>query len=355
MICKNAKKELIEAFSILIQYVDAKKVKHAGFKKRQYNEIIKLLTSYEDKIDSPEVVKQLLIKEAGMKNPKKTMMKINEYFETGQISEVEEAKKDPKITAVRNFMRIYAIGPSKAVSLFDEYNISTIDELKSLVKTKSKVLNKKQMIGLKYHDDLEKRIPRFEIGCFKKIFESITKDIGIEMSINGSYRRGCETSGDIDVLIKTKNEWVTEIGKSLKLMVNKLSEMGIIKEKLAFGKKKFMGLVIIPGETRVVRHLDIIETTPQEYPFAKLYFTGSGGFNVKMRKHANSLGYSINEYCLTLKQKRGVKDKIIIDEKTIFDKIGKYCFETEKDIFKFLDYTYLEPSKRKGITLSKIK
>ena len=34
------------------------------------------------------------------------------------------------------------------------------------------------------------------------------------------------------------------------------------------------------------RRIDIMYTKPEEYPFAILYFTGSGDFNVKMREYA---------------------------------------------------------------------
>ena len=54
------------------------------------------------------------------------------------------------------------------------------------------------------------------------------------------------------------------------------------------------------------RHLDIVETTKEDYPFAILYFTGSGPFNVKMRKNALDQGYSINEYAMTIKKKKQV-------------------------------------------------
>ena len=35
----------------------------------------------------------------------------------------------------------------------------------------------------------------------------------------------------------------------------------------------------------------MIYTKKENYPFALLYFTGSGQFNVEMRNHAISLGY----------------------------------------------------------------
>ena len=91
-----------------------------------------------------------------------------------------------------------------------------------------------------------------------------------------------------------------------------------------------MGVVYIPGETTVARHLDIIETTPEEYPFAQFYFTGSGGFNVKMRKLA------INGIFLKRIFYYSKENKKQVDKKIVLDKIGKPSFETEQDIFKFL-------------------
>ena len=54
-------------------------------------------------------------------------------------------------------------------------------------------------------------------------------------------------------------------------------------------------------------------------------------FNIEMRNHALSLGYSLNEYGLK-------KNGEFINDK----------FETEEDIFKFLGIKYIEPKDRKA-------
>ena len=172
-----------------------------------------------------------------------------------------------------------------------------------------------------------------------------------EFSINGSYRRGNKTSGDIDLLLKTLPGM--RKGDGLKLIVDALSKEGYIVETLALGKKKFMGVVNhYDKENGVHRHLDIIETTPAEWPFARLYFTGSGGFNVKMRKHAMDLGYTMNEY--SIKRIVGKSAKALTAAE-ITEAIGKPQFETERDIFDFLKYEYKEPAERRGFTISKMK
>ena len=88
-----------------------------------------------------------------------------------------------------------------------------------------------------------------------------------------------------------------------------------IPSTMASGKKKFMGVVklVSEGYTKA-RHLDIIDTDPTHFPFAVLYFTGSGGFNSKMRGEALKLGYSMNEYCLSDKNtKVPISSDIISD------------------------------------------
>ena len=139
-----------------------------------------------------------------MKNPAKTLEKIKEYFETGTMKEVEAAKKNPRVGALQNLTKIYAIGPSKAVELLEKHGISTIEELTKGVEKDPSIINNKQKIGLKYFHDLEQRIPRSEIDRFREIVETFADEIGIELSINGSYRRRANTSGDIDILVKTK-------------------------------------------------------------------------------------------------------------------------------------------------------
>ena len=155
------------------------------------------------------------------------------------------------------------------------------------------------------------------------------------MTITGSYRRGQRDSGDMDMLLTS----CCYENKSLNMILEKLNELKLIKEVLASGKKKFMGVIQFPGGK--ARHLDIIETTKEDYPFAVLYFTGSGPFNIQMRAHALKLGYSLNEYNMTYK---GTKNKVT--KQDIQAKINKDTFETETDIFNFLDIPYREPKKR---------
>ena len=76
-------------------------------------------------------------------------------------------------------------------------------------------------------------------------------------------------------------------------------------------------------------------TSPEEYPFAVLYFTGSKTFNTVMRGNALKMGFSLNEHGIYKKQPG--KDK---EEKV--DQV----FKDEKDIFTFLKMDYRGPTER---------
>ena len=167
-------------------------------------------------------------------------------------------KEKDKINAVKEFTSVYAIGPAKAKDLYLTYNIKNVKELRQLIKDtnnqipeankpeetkKSKtkkvttILNKKQLIGLQYYEDLLKRIPRKKIKQFDKWIKHVIQtkyNNQIQFTIAGSYRRGKETSGDIDLLI-TSN--VYKNNEAMNLIIQELKEIGYLKETLAKEKK----------------------------------------------------------------------------------------------------------------------
>ena len=342
------KKKLIELFKLLIHKVTAEDEKTAPFKIKQYTETISSLDTYpSNQIETLDKVKNWL-EINGKKNPTKILEKIEEYITTGTILEAEKALDNPVVKAVTNFTKIYGIGPVKAKELYNKYAITTLEELQTLVrdKPKDKIVNDKQKIGLTYYSDLEKRIPRVEMDQYFHIVNNVAKKVAPEaiVSINGSYRRGQETSGDIDILITAPDG---KHSKCRDLIKKELLRMGIIVEVLADGDKKFMGITKLTSDS-IARHMDLMDTSIETYPFAVLYFTGSGGFNVLCRNKALEQGYSLNEYCISDKM-----TKKPIDTSIILAKIGKPAFTTERDILDFIGIGWVEPSERNNVTMSK--
>lgn len=340
----------IQQLDIIIKYyeINPDKQKSVHFKIRQYNKIISILKTYpSNEITNIDTLKEHFIKN-GIKNPKTAIEKATAYKDTGKIPLAEKALLVPQIKSVINLTKVYGIGPKKAIALFDEYGISDISELKTQYKSDPSIINSKQAIGLKYFDDLETRIPRKEMNSYKKKLETIVKKIpGLVMSINGSYRRGAESSGDLDLLI-TSSDPSKNPEDLRKELINILHAKDLLVEVLATGKVKFMGIAKLTKRSKG-RHIDIIHTTIDKYPFAQLYFTGSGGFNVQMRTLALSQGYSLNEYTLSHKTTKKPVESALINSK-----IGKDSFETERDIFDFLGMEYVEPTERNIATAGKL-
>ncbi len=342
-----SKEILIQQFQLLIHKTTVNNEKGAPFKIRQYADAMKLLSTYPKNIVSDIDDLENWFKKNGKANPKKTLEKISSFLENGFIPQVKDAMENPIIKAVVNLTKVANIGPAKAKELQSKYNITTVDELKEKVRQDSSIIHDKQKLGLKYHDDLITRIPREEMEEYNRVLKNICFEISPDMlfSINGSFRRNHSSSGDVDVLISGphgKNKIYRD------LFIQKLKDTGIVREILASGKKKFMGITKLDTYSKF-RHMDIIDTEIEQYPFAQLYFTGSGGFNSHMRLVALKKGYSMNEYCISNK-----KTKKPIQPDEIESKIGKSEFTEERDIFRFLELEYVKPEERNTTTLSKI-
>ena len=257
----------------------------------------------------------------------KILEKLQTYQKTGTLPLLEKERANP----VNELTRVYDLGAVRAKKLV-AMGIQTIPELKEAIQKKPDLVTRNIKLGLEYYDDIEKRIPRSTIDSFNKIFEKTFNEVAFPAStfeIVGSYRRGKQTSGDIDIIITDK----TNASVILSAFVDRLKEKGIIVDTLTMGTKKSHGLARIPDDP-TVRRVDFMYSPPNEYSFAILYFTGSKAFNIAQRNRALYLGYSLNEKGLF---------KIIGKKKT--ERV-MLPFPTEDSIFKFLGMEYVQPTER---------
>lgn len=225
--------------------------------------------------------------------------------------------------AINNLMKVHGIGAVKAVELYDMHHIRTLADLKE----HTDLLNDKQKLALKYVDDFEKRIPRAEMLKHEQVvLESVQRiDPSIEAQLTGSFRRKLASSGDIDVLITHPTM------TSITPIVDELVKQGYITDIFAKGPKKCLAVCKLKRH-KSFRRIDLLFTPPTEFPFALLYFTGSGPFNVKMRNHALSLGLSLNEHGMKCSDSN--------------DLIQDASIKEESDIFKYLGIKYVAPEER---------
>ena len=294
------------------------------FRAKAYQKAQETIMSYKDDIYSPDQLK-------GLPGIGPTIMeKLSEYTRTGTLQILEREKNNP----VNILGDIYGVGPKKAKELV-EAGITSIAQLRS---NADEFLNDTQKVGLKYYEDILQRIPRSEIdeynAIFKKIFISVSEKSVSEKSVSesnyeivGSYRRGAQNSGDIDVIITSTN------GVVFKEFIDTLIKKGIILEVLSRGPSKCLVIAKIPSSS-FARRVDFLYTSPEEYPFSVLYFTGSKVFNTVMRHQALTMELTMNEHGMNS-----------ISGKKKGEKVA-HIFKNEKDIFDYLNLVYKAPSER---------
>ena len=321
----NKSVRLNETFIDLMEQLSSIMLKQGEpFRARAYQKAQETIMAYPGDILSPDDLK-------GKPNIGSTIMeKLNEYYSTGTLKVLEREKNNP----INILSEVYGIGPKKAKELVDK-GITSIDQLQ---KKQDEVLNETQKVGLQYYDDILQRIPRSEIeeykSIFKKVFDKIIKDIpDSKMEIVGSYRRGADSSGDIDVIITSSNT------ATFKKFIDDLISKGIIKEVLSRGETKCLVITKLP-HVSTSRRVDFLYTSPEEFPFAILYFTGSKIFNTVMRHEALEKGLTMNEHGLYLLTNNPSNKKGIKGEKV------DHIFTSEKDIFDYLGLEYKEPHER---------
>ena len=255
--------------------------------------------------------------------------RVAEILETGQLQEAEAAKEEYSLEAYNALQEVQGIGPVKARDLITKHGIKTIDALRSAAAADSELLTHTQTIGLHFLEDLKKRIPRAEMKKHETyVRRQLPKEF--EMVVVGSYRRGLPTSGDFDVMITSPHLSELVAASHFQQFIDLLVDEGYIRGEFARGEHKFMGVCRLPRH-QTHRHVDLLLCKPEEYWYTILYFTGSDVFNVSMRRHALTKGYSLSEHGL-----KRVRDGVPVPP----------AMNSEKDIFDFLGLSYVRPEDR---------
>jgi DNA polymerase (family 10) len=150
-----------------------------------------------------------------------------------------------------------------------------------------------------------------------------------QLEIAGSYRRGKETVGDLDILVESTDP--TEV-------TNRLADFPSIEAVLGRGDTKMsvrlatglqVDLRIVPGES---------------FGAALQYFTGSKEHNVVLRGLAKDRGLRINEYGVFR-----VTGDDSIDEARTGPNAGEYVAgRTEEEVYRTLDLPLFPPELREN-------
>lgn len=251
--------------------------------------------------------------------------KIEEIINTGKLQYYEKLKKEIEID-LEELKAIPGLGPKKIKILYQKLKVKNVHDLEAAIKTGK--LQQLPGFGEETAQNLLRGIEFFKsnphrflyaqaLPIVNQIIERLKKNpVVTKIEVAGSFRRGKETVGDLDLLVSS-----TQPEKVMQAFVT----LPDVKDILAQGTTK--SSIRLSNGLQV--DLRVVKET--EWGSALLYFIGSKDHNVELRKLALSKGYTLNEYGLfTVNGKKWIAGK------------------TEEDIYKKLGLDYIEPELREN-------
>lgn len=260
--------------------------------------------------------------------------KIAELVETGKLSMLEELRSQvpPSVVAL---LRIPGLGPKKAAILHKELKINSLDMLRAAceadevsklkgfgAKTQEKIL-----AGIDFAAHADERMYWAEADSIVgELLAHMRKFKGIrQIEVAGSYRRGKETIGDLDLLVDAANA---------DAVMDHLEKFGQVAAVIGRGDTKL--------SLRLARGLQIdLRVVPtRSFGAALQYFTGSKDHNVILRGMAKDRGLKINEYGVFRVGKKTRSEE---------DEDGEYIAgKQECDVYAAMDLPCFPPELREA-------
>ncbi|KAI1096178.1 hypothetical protein F5B19DRAFT_223655 [Rostrohypoxylon terebratum] len=335
-----------ETIKVLQQMLEIHTLANDNFRIRAYRLAISTLRAQPKKIRTAEEARAL-------PHIGRIADKIEEIVNTNRLRQLEYAQDDPRRKVMALFLQIYGVGHTIAQKWIAQ-GFRTLDDLRN-----GADLNGNQKIGLQYFDDLNTRIPRREVealaDCVKKTAAIIDRDV--KLIVGGSYRRGADSSGDIDIIItKAGTDATSQLTPFLSRLINALTEEGFLTAELAAhhgsanddGGSKWHGCCVLPesafpgpkGEYRPIwRRIDLLLVPQCQLGAALIYFTGNDIFNRSIRLLARKKGMRLNQ--------RGLYSDVLHDRKINQMTAGTLIEgRDEKKIFAILGVRWREPHER---------
>src|SRR5438270_301280 len=231
-------------------------------------------------------------------------------------------------------LKIQGLGPKTIALIWDAYQVCDVVGVEQLARegkiaTLPRMGEKAQAKILKGIEDFRRISGRFHLDEADRVAQKLTAHLagipGVEkVTPAGSFRRGRETVGDLDMLITgsccVANSNKADRKKSDALIQKVLAFPGIL-EVLAQGENK------VSFKLRNGMQVDVRLLPPDSFGAAMQYFTGSKNHNVSLRQRALKQGYTLNEYGLVR-----VKDNQRVagaTEDEIYRKLGLDCIPPE--------------------------
>ncbi|RIK79953.1 MAG: DNA polymerase/3'-5' exonuclease PolX [Planctomycetota bacterium] len=222
--------------------------------------------------------------------------------------------------SVLALMRIPGVGPKKAAALYKELGVKTLDELRAAceagkvrglkgfgAKTEQAIL-----AGLSVAEQSTVRMLWADADIeAQRVLAHLRGAQGVkQLEMAGSYRRGRDTVGDLDVLA---------VADDPEALMDRFATIADLETVIGRGDTK-MSVRLSTGV-----QIDLRVVPPQSFGAALVYFTGSKDHNIVLRSLAKKEGLKINEYGVF----RGEKYVAGRTEKEVYDTLGLPVFPPE--------------------------
>lgn len=230
--------------------------------------------------------------------------KIEEALQTGHVKKCEQECRSVPDSLLRLF-EVRGLGPKTIALLHKQFRVNDLNDLQ-------RVLDSGSLVGTSGFG--ETKIAAIQValkGCIashqrmllglalpraEELVSEIRKlpDVA-RAELAGSLRRGCETIGDVDLLVTSEDSAGA---------LRKISELSSVNRVLALGATRATVLI---GDMQV----DVRAVAPECFGAALQYFTGSKQHNTHLRLLARQHGLKVNEYGIFRGNKRlgGVEEE----------------------------------------------
>jgi len=259
-----------------------------AFKARAYEKAARSIGGYHADIADYDLKQLQEIPNVG----KSIAEKILEFLQTGSIPAVEELRERIP-DGVRQLLSIPTLGPKKAMALYEELHVASIEELLDSI-AEGRLADLKGF-GPKTVENIQRGIQMMQqsgdrvlISVALDLAEEILGELGSLQHVQrcdyaGSLRRMCETIGDIDLLVASDQPGP---------VMDRFCSLPVVDHVIAHGKTKSSVLTTkgLQVDLRVVL-LDV-------WGAALQYFTGSKAHNIKTRELAVRKKLKLSEYGL---------------------------------------------------------
>lgn len=253
--------------------------------------------------------------------------KIETLLDTGRLPLLEELQRQVP-AVVFELMRVPGLGPKKVKALVEALGIDSLDALEAAcrdgrvacvkgfgVKTQAAILGNigfakspdRARLLWAEADEIVQRLLEWMRGC-----PAVREVVGA-----GSWRRGRDTVGDLDLLVDS-------------------DDAGVVMKHVAAWPEATA--VLLAGDTKTSLRgprdvqIDLRVVDRSAFGAAWQYFTGSKEHNVRLRSRARERGLTINEYGVFPLDREG----------------GAVAGRTEEEVYAAVGLPWIPPELREG-------